>query len=94
MILDRSKHDDIAQAGEAFVLHLYNKSNLKLNLDELRYYLYKQTVAKQTLKDNFQLSSLPPTKAATRQHSYYKCNAGWETIFHLVNGVGKSFAKL
>lgn len=62
--------DEIASAGEAFVLNLYNKSELDVDLDELRYYMYKQTVAKQSIKDNFQLSSLPPTKDATRQHSY------------------------
>lgn len=66
----RANREDIAHAGEAFVLHLYNKGSLKVDLDGLRYYLYKQTVAKQSIQDSFQLSSLPPTKDATRQHSY------------------------
>lgn len=66
----RAEHDDIAKAGEAFVLQIYKKSGLKLDLDELRFYLYKQTVAKQSIKDNFKLSTLPPTKDATRQHSF------------------------
>lgn len=61
--------DQIAVAGEAFIIALYGKSKNK-TLDEYRYYMYHQYTAKKSLKANFDLASLPPTSAAASQHSF------------------------
>lgn len=65
-----ASHEQIGNAGEIFVLNLYDESGMYNDLDELRYFTYKQTIANQSVSMNFQLASLPPTSDAVRQHSY------------------------
>ena len=65
-----SSPDAIAVAGEKFLLALYGAAKGTGSLNELRYYMYHSTTAKRGLGSNFQLSSLPPTSAAARQHSF------------------------
>lgn len=62
-------HAAVASAGEEFFLRLYGSQSLK-SLDELRFFAYNRTVSKSMLSSEFQLSSLPPTSAAARQHSF------------------------
>lgn len=59
----------IAAAGENFFLALYGMPGVKdINIARHRFYL--RTITKQKLGANFNLASLPPTKAAAQQHSY------------------------
>ena len=61
-------HDEIAMAGEIFVLKLYNVNQLSTTLDELRFVLYMQKM--KTSYNSFQLESLPPTSPAVKYHAY------------------------
>jgi hypothetical protein len=69
----QSSPEEIASAGETFLLSLYGtgKGVNSLNtLDELRYFMYHRLISKQGLNNNFQLAALPPTSAAAKQHSF------------------------
>lgn len=61
--------DDIAAAGEAFLLVMYGEK-ADCSLDKQRYSTYRRTIAKQPVHAKFDLATLPPTSAAARQHSY------------------------
>ncbi|KAK4327140.1 hypothetical protein Pmani_002369 [Petrolisthes manimaculis] len=62
--------DDIAAAGEAFLLVLYG-GKPDGSLDKQRYSTYTRTIGKQPVHAQFDLATLPPTSAAGRQHSYH-----------------------
>ena len=65
-----SSEDDIAQAGEMFILKLYGATQ-STTLDKYRYVLYMKQVSKKSLtSDGFRLELLPPTSAAAKFHSY------------------------
>lgn len=61
--------DDIAAAGEAFLLVLYG-GKPDGSHDKLRYSTYTRTLAKHPVHAQFDLATLPTTSAAGRQHSY------------------------
>ena len=61
-------HDEIARAGEQFLLRLYGAPKTCNSLDKLRYIQYMQKISK--ISGTFQLKSLPPTSAAAKFHSY------------------------
>lgn len=61
--------DEVAKAGEVFLLSVYGADKTQ-TLDKYRFYAYKRTVAKMSLKSEFQLSTLPPTSDAARWHSF------------------------
>lgn len=61
--------EQIAVAGETFIIALYGKSANK-TLDEHRFYMYHQHTAKKRLQAHFDLATLPPTSAAASQHSF------------------------
>ena len=65
-----STAEEIAEAGEKLTLNLYKSSkDIKFqSLDELRYSSFKKSV--NIKNQEVLLSSLPPTSAANRQHSY------------------------
>ena len=58
---------DLISAGEKFLLHLYGASDFT-SLDAFRYYAYTRAIAKKSVKDSFNLATLPPTSAAAKQH--------------------------
>ena len=64
-----SSHDDVASAGERFMLALYGADKFA-SLNKYINVAYKRGVARTSLSSSFQLSSIPPTSAAARQHSY------------------------
>lgn len=58
--------DEVADAGERFLLALYGSKNEEnMSLDKYRYQFFLKSLT----KSKFNLASLPPTSAATRQHS-------------------------
>ena len=61
--------DDIAMAGEAFLLVMYG-AKPDDSLDLQRYLMYLRAIAKQPVHARFDLTTLPPTSAAARQHSF------------------------
>ncbi|KAK3889051.1 hypothetical protein Pcinc_006927 [Petrolisthes cinctipes] len=61
--------NDIAAAGEAFLLVLYG-GKPDGSLDKQRYPTYTRTIAKQPVHAQFDLATLPSTSAAGRQHSH------------------------
>jgi len=65
----RSTHDEVKRAGESFILKLYGASNFE-SLDEYRHIAYKWAIGRSSPSSTFQLLSLPPTRAAAKQHSY------------------------
>jgi hypothetical protein len=64
-----SSKDDIACAGEQFLLKLYGAHTFT-TLDKYRYRRYNQSVSRSSLSSCLKLESLPPTCAAAAQHSY------------------------
>lgn len=58
--------DSLYDAAEKLVILLYKKDGQSNSLNELRYKTYKKSV--RSSKKRFQLSSLPPTKSALREH--------------------------
>ena len=64
-----STHEDVATAGEQFLLKLYGAERFA-SLNKYRHVAYKRLVAKTSASGTFTLASLPPTTAAARQHSY------------------------
>ena len=64
-----STKDEIASAGERFILQLYGAEKIQ-SLDRFRYVAYNHAIRKSSLSSSFKLESLPPTSAAAKQHSY------------------------
>lgn len=62
--------EDIAQAGEYFLKLLYNGRVSSDDLNKTRFNCYKKVIAKQPVFGKFDLSVLPPTSGAAKQHSY------------------------
>ncbi|KAE8752846.1 hypothetical protein FOCC_FOCC000584, partial [Frankliniella occidentalis] len=62
-------HDAVAAAGEKILLAIYGVP-AQPNLNKARFHLYRRTIARQSVRANFLLESLPPTSAAARQHSF------------------------
>ena len=63
-----SSQDEVAEAGEKFLLALYNAESHG-SLNKYRGVNYKRRVAKMKLSNQFKLETLPPTSEAARQHS-------------------------
>ena len=61
--------EDIAKAGEDFLLALYGASTSQ-SLDEFRLTAFRRKNAKKSTNTVFQLASLPPMCAAAHQHSF------------------------
>jgi len=59
----------VADAGKHFFLAMFGAKNTD-DLDSLRYQCYLQSIAKQPIHSLFKLAALPPTSAASRQHSF------------------------
>ena len=64
-----STKDQIASAGEQFMLQLYGARKI-LSLNKFRYISYNRAICKSTLSSSLKPESLPPTSAAAKQHSY------------------------
>jgi len=62
--------DDIAKAGEKFLLALYAAGSQVETLDKQRFYSFGQTIGKQSVSKTIQLARLPPTSASAREHSF------------------------
>lgn len=63
---EHASADEVADAGEKFLLALYGSKDKENNgLDKYRYQCFLKAVT----KSKFNLASLPPTSAAARQHS-------------------------
>ncbi|KAE8743484.1 hypothetical protein FOCC_FOCC010907 [Frankliniella occidentalis] len=60
--------EEIATAGEAFLLSLYGSSDQFL--DVARFSAYLRTVAKKPISSDIDMKYLPPSSAAARQHSF------------------------
>lgn len=60
---------EIAQAGEEFILALYNGSKFK-TLNEFRLSQYRKLVGKQKLDQKFDFRTLAPTSGTAEQKSY------------------------
>lgn len=61
-------HDDIARAGEMFLLKMYCATARSTTLDKLRFILYLKKM--KTSLSTFDLHSLPPTSSAAKFHAY------------------------
>ena len=83
---------DLILAGEKFLLHLYGASDFTA-LDAFRYYAYTRAIAKKSVKDSFNLATLPGTIAAAKQHilrTYLLSNSGLTMSWSLQTGGGGS----
>lgn len=67
-----STHDQIASAGEKFLLIVYNAPQTTQTLDDLRYANYKKQVNKKSLTSatGLELRALPPTSDSAKYQSY------------------------
>ncbi|KAK3886485.1 hypothetical protein Pcinc_009355 [Petrolisthes cinctipes] len=65
-----STHQQVQNAGESFLLKLHGASSKCASLDKFRYLAYKKAISRTSLGSTFQLSTLPPTSAAAKQHSF------------------------
>ena len=65
-----STREEVAFAGEKFLLILYRASPRVKSLDEQRYILYNRSVSKASITSVFKLESLPPSTAAAKFHCY------------------------
>ena len=65
--MSQAAKKDVISAGEKSLLHLYGASDFT-SLDTFRYYAYIRAIAKKSVKDSFNLATLPPTSAAAKQH--------------------------
>ena len=74
-----SSWDEIADAGEKFLLKLYVADQVQ-TLDKIRYPCYNRSISRMPLSSSFKLESMPPTSAAARQHSFrtYLCVQQWK----------------
>ena len=61
--------EDIAKAVEECLLSVYGASTFN-SMDDFRLAAFKRKTAKNSMNSVFQVASLPPTKAAARQHSF------------------------
>lgn len=61
--------ESFQENGNRFILSMYGLSRLK-DLDEARYFKFKQLTAKTSLKSTFNLTKLPPTANAAHQHIF------------------------
>ena len=64
-----STHEDIAFAGERFLLGLYGAVESTC-LNKQRFVMYKRMVLQSPLSSAFKLESLPPTSTAAKFHSF------------------------
>lgn len=64
-----SSKDNIARAGEEFLLKLYGARRVD-TLDKYRYTCYNRSISSSSVSSSFKLQSLPPTSAAAAQHSF------------------------
>ena len=99
-------HDEVARAGEMFLIKLYGRKHTCKTLEKLRYVLFMHKMSKVSSK--FQLQNLPPTSDAARFHSYRAYYAvqewlgeaqdveltewGWELLDGILNPVMSSKA--
>ena len=70
-----ASHEEIARAGEEFILKLYRAKKASKTLDDWRHISYSRVMksrkkAKSAKFTHFHLSNLPPTSAAAKYHSY------------------------
>ena len=66
-----STPDQVASAGEKFLLRMYNAPKKIETLDDLRFEFYKRRVKKPlTSETGFDLRSMPPTSDAAKNHSH------------------------
>ena len=66
-----SSHDEVAFAGEKFLLAMYNSPQKVKTLDDLRFEFYKKRMKKTlTSRTGVELRSLPPTSDSAKYHSY------------------------
>ena len=63
-----STHDEVTEAGEKFILAIYNAPATEKELDHYRYISFNKNVSQSS--HAVILSSLSPISAAGRQHSY------------------------
>lgn len=68
--LATASHEDIATAGEDFMLKLYGCKESLNSLDQFRYLEYMRLTPRMRIDKPFNLAVLPPTSSAARQHSY------------------------
>ena len=69
--LKTSTYQEIASAGEKFLLNMYNAPKSTETLDDLRFMFYKKQVNKTlTSKTGFELKSLPPSSDSAKYHSF------------------------
>ncbi|KAK3917801.1 Protein lin-54-like protein [Frankliniella fusca] len=78
--------DAVASACETLLLSLYGCSSIS-TLNQARYFLYKRTIARQSVRAKFELASLPPTTEAARQHSLRTYLQVQEWLGHELNPV-------
>ena len=65
-----STNEEIAHAGQKFLLRLYGASPRVKSLDEQRFIQYSRSVSKASISTVFKLEVLPPTTAAAKFHCY------------------------
>lgn len=65
-----ASHEEIATAGEDFMLKLYGCKGSSNSLDQYRYQEYMRITPRMRIDKPFRLAVLPPTSSAVRQHSY------------------------
>ncbi|KAK4874989.1 hypothetical protein RN001_011411 [Aquatica leii] len=63
------RKNEVVAVGEEFVRALYPDGQEFSNINQLRHHLYNRMMVKQSAASLMDLSNLPPTKAATKQHS-------------------------
>ena len=64
-----SHPEEIAEAGEKFLLQLYGAPKMIVSLDDLRYKRF-QKASKKSLQSEVNMATLPPTSSASKQHSF------------------------
>ena len=64
-IRDSATPEQVAEAGESFLVSLYGGNYKTQNLNDLRFQLFARAAA----KTNFNQARLPPTQDAARFHS-------------------------
>ena len=60
-----ASHEEIAKAGETFLLALYTGGNVQPH-----YLKYNQAIGRQSLKRSFDIATLSPTTATSSYHSF------------------------
>lgn len=59
--------DEMAKDSEVFILSVCGADKTQSS-DKYRFYAYKRTIAKMSVKSEFHLSTLPPTSDAAHLH--------------------------